>query len=410
MDAHFLSSRIRRLPWHCSAWLLVGMACAAAAQSDARPTLAQALDAAWAFSVSARSSGNRLAELDARQRATESLLASPASITLRQRSDQANSNLGFRESEAELALPLWNPGVRSATRQQVLAERNALTLLQASDKLKLAGELRELVANAAQAVLERDLAARKQEEARTLALDVQRRVNAGDSARIDALQAVAAERLSAVQAAQAEVALSQIQNQWRALTGLVQIAQPEESAGSPQPDHPATAAHQAGVQTAQAKLALTEADRRDPLELGLGITRERDRRGESAQNSLQLSLRIPLGGDNRNAPRLAAARAELDAAQAELDAAVRQVQSGIASAQAALESARRAQALAAERAALSSQAQALIAKSYRLGESDLPTRLRLEADKFDADLALARATADTNRAVARLNQAYGLLP
>ncbi|MFM9880034.1 MAG: TolC family protein, partial [Burkholderiaceae bacterium] len=82
----------------------------------------------------------------------------------------------------------------------------------------------------------------------------------------------------------------------------------------------------------------------------------------------------------------------------------------IGAALAATENARSALALANERAALSSQAHALIAKSYRLGESDLPTRLRFEADKFDADLALARAIADAQRAVSRLNQAYGLLP
>jgi len=56
------------------------------------------------------------------------------------------------------------------------------------------------------------------------------------------------------------------------------------------------------------------------------------------------------------------------------------------------------------------EAQALIAKSYQLGESDLPARLRADNERFDADLALARARSDVQRAIARLNQSLGLLP
>lgn len=49
-------------------------------------------------------------------------------------------------------------------------------------------------------------------------------------------------------------------------------------------------------------------------------------------------------------------------------------------------------------------------KSYRLGESDLPTRLRAETERFEAELAHARAQIETRRAISKLNQAHGLLP
>ena len=54
--------------------------------------------------------------------------------------------------------------------------------------------------------------------------------------------------------------------------------------------------------------------------------------------------------------------------------------------------------------------QTLVAKAYRLGESDLPTRLRADSEKFEADLSLARARVGLQRAVSQLNQALGLLP
>ena len=54
--------------------------------------------------------------------------------------------------------------------------------------------------------------------------------------------------------------------------------------------------------------------------------------------------------------------------------------------------------------------QALVAKSYQLGESDLPTRMRADNEKLDADLSLARARIELQRAISQLNQSFGTLP
>jgi cobalt-zinc-cadmium efflux system outer membrane protein len=179
---------------------------------------------------------------------------------------------------------------------------------------------------------------------------------------------------------------------------------------TPDGEHPAVQAAQAQLASAQAKLVLAQTDQRDPMELGLGITQERSAFGVGADTTLRFALRIPLGGEHRNGPRVAAARADLDVAQAEADAATRQVQADTAIASLALATARRSEALAAVRARLSGEVHALITRSYQLGEGDLPTRLRAENDKFDADLSVARARIDVQRAASQLNQALGLLP
>ena len=95
---------------------------------------------------------------------------------------------------------------------------------------------------------------------------------------------------------------------------------------------------------------------------------------------------------------------------ADKDAAARQIEAEVQSANLALEAAQKALTLASERASLSNEAQGLIAKSFQLGESDLPARLRAESERFEAELALARARVEQQRAVSRLNQAQGLLP
>ena len=146
------------------------------------------------------------------------------------------------------------------------------------------------------------------------------------------------------------------------------------------------------------------------MSVGVGVGRERANFAGANETKLRIALRIPLGGDNRNAPRQAAARAELDTAQADLDAAQRQLPAEIAAANFDLRAARAAQTAARERVRLSTEVQTLITKSWQLGDSDLPTRLRADNEQFEASLSVARATIDVQRAIANLNQAHGILP
>ena len=387
----------------------VCMAFSGAVGAQTNPSLRQAVDAAWALSPQARALQSRQAELDARDRAASSLISGPPSVTLSHRTDRVGSNGGRREYEVEVAAPLWAPGVRGATADQARADRTALERQLMLARSKVAAEVRELAAQFTLAQIEQQVATRKLEEARTLAADIERRVKAGDAARVDLLLAQSTVNQAAATLAQADSALNRVQGQWRPLTGMNSFATLDELVGVQQ-EHPALAAGDAQLRAAQAKFALTEADRLDPMEVGVGMTRERSAFGAASETSLRLSLRVPFGSDNRNAPKLAAARAEVDAAQAELDAAQRQVDAERQATQNELDTARRTEAFAAERARLSSEAQTLIAKAYRLGESDLPTRLRADNERFDAELAHAKARVETRHAIAKLNQALGILP
>lgn len=391
-----------------------GAAEPAAELSATSPSLAVAVEAAWRLGAGSRSLASRQAELDARQQAARSWLSGPPSLNLSQRTDRLTTNQGLREYEAGVSMPLWSPGTRAATSAQVDAERAALSTEPQAGQLKLAGELRELAASAALARLEQGLAQRKEQEATALLQDTQRRVKSGESPRIDALQADAALRLAAVQRVQASTALAQLQSQWRALTGLATVSLPDESwnaaTTSSLENHPLLASAAASVRAAQARLKLAEADTRDSPEVSVGVIRDRSLRSDPALNSVRIGVRIPFGGVNRSAPRIAAAAAELDTAQAEFDAIERRLSAELITSRDAVASARVAERLATERAAFSAEAQTLVAKAYRLGESDLPTRLRTDNEGFEAELALARARTETQRAVARLHQSSGLLP
>jgi cobalt-zinc-cadmium efflux system outer membrane protein len=393
-------------PWMA---FVVGICWVGSSLAQNAPTLREASDAAWTLSPQVRALQHREAELDARRRAASSFLSGPPSISLSQRTDRVGRNGGMRESEAEIAAPLWSPGVRGATAAQVEAERVLLDREQAAARARVAGEVRDIAAQVALADVERELAGRKLAEARALAGDVERRVRAGDAARVDLLQAHGVVQQASVAHAQASAALARLQAQWRAVTGLAAVAHLDEVPRTAQ-EHPLLTAGQAQIRAAESRLNLVVADRRDPVELGVGFSRERASVGAPNETSMRLSVRVPLGSYGRNAPRVAAARAELASAEAQAEAAQRSVASEHTAAASELDAARLAEAAAGERARLADDARALIARSYQLGETDLPARLRAETEHSEAQLAHARAQVETRRAISKLNQALGVLP
>ena len=404
-----------------AAGALVALLCAGNTLAQPVPTLREALDAAWALAASQRALPQRINELDARVRATDAWAAGPPTLLLAHRTDMLTGNSGLRELEAEVAVPLWNTRTRSASRSQIDADRALLERQLAAARLKIAGELRDLASQAALARAEQALATRKLAEAGTLAQDVERRVRAGDVARVDSLQAQSVVQQANVSLVQAQAAISRVQSQWQALTGLATVADPASDSAPPngsltitleamKTDHPTVTAAAAQTQAARSRLQLAEANRRDPMELSVGSTVSQGVFGASSETSLRIALKIPLGGDIRNGARIAAARAELDVAEAEGDAVTRHVNADVATARADVLAARANEEALQARAKFSAEVQALFAKSYRLGESDLPTRLRAENERFEADLALGRARVESQRALSRLQQSLGQLP
>ena len=71
----------------------------------------------------------------------------------------------------------------------------------------------------------------------------------------------------------------------------------------------------------------------------------------------------------------------------------------------------RSQVSAAERrAVLARETRGFFKKSFAAGETDLPTRLRIELEAFEAERQLARARVDEASAISQLRQSLGLLP
>jgi cobalt-zinc-cadmium efflux system outer membrane protein len=379
----------------------------------AEGTLRDAVERAWGRQPTARAQPARSEEFAAKREAAEAPFPEPPSLSVSNRDDRFHQDEGAREMEAAIALPLWLPGEKARQTSIVNAERDQYDTGLTAAKLKIAGEVRDAYWQVRLAENELALARRKAQEAAALAADVERRVKAGDLARVDLNQAQAAERLARATVAEAEVKAFRARQAFDVLTGMSALPSDEEMsapAGASLDDHPLLAPAQRAVVTTQAKLRQATQSLRNNPELELGIRRERGLSDEPYAHSFQMRLRLPFATDARNKPRIAAANAEIIEAQAAYGIERAKVTAEIEAARRELEQARTVVQLTEARFTLAADTQRLLAKAFALGELDLIARLRAENERFEAELNFTRARLEATRAISRLNQALGVLP
>lgn len=376
-------------------------------------TLRDAVERAWARQPAYQAQPARAEEFAAKRDAAQALFPEPPSLSVGNRNDRLNRNEGVREWEAEIALPLWLPGEQGRQAAIVSAERDQYGTALAAAKLKVAGDVRDAYWQVRLTENELALARRKVEEAGVLAADVERRVKAGDLARVELNQAQAAERLARAALAEAEIKTFRARQGFNVLTGLSTLPSGAETSPAQATlldDHPLLAPLQRAVATNQAKLNQATQNLRNNPELELGVRRERNTFDDAYANSLQLRFRLPFATDARNRPRIAAANAELIEAQAAFGLERAKVAAEVEAARWEHEQARVVVQLTETRFTLATDTQRLLARAFALGELDLVSRLRAENERFESELNFTRTTLEAARAVARLNQALGVLP
>ncbi len=286
-------------------------------------------------------------------------------------------------------------------------------------QLRLAAAVRDAWWQWQRARIDADSAREQLGNARRIAEDVGRRLKAGDLARADQHQADGAVASAESVFAQAEADLAVAGQHLRALAGGAAIAaDAKDGAEEPLPDAISNApeAH-ATLQELTDRAALAEhtaalvaIQSRAHPELTLATTRDRGASGEAAQRTVTLGVRIPLGGGPRHAVRSAQASAEATEAQAQRVLERERLDAERAAARARVQASRTKLDAAKRRAGLAAESRGFFDKSFRLGQTDLPTRLRIEAEAADAERQAARARIELAAAISGWRQALGLLP
>lgn len=362
----------------------------------------------------------------AHRQAANSWTAEPASLELSIRSDRLSQNQGSREDAAGLAFPLWLPGERARTGALADAEVRASASRVLAAQLRTAASVRETYWQWQRARGEQVLALARLGNAQQLALDVAKRVKAGDLARADQHQADGAVATAELGLAEAASTLASAAQQLRSLTGTppgpsAVAAQGAGALTEPVPElgadgaaldtrHPALVELLDRADVARRAAELVRVQTRPNPELSLATARDRGLAGEPYQQSITLGLRIPFGSDSRNRAKLASAQADTIEAEGQLGLERERLLSELDAARVRLESARAQLTAADKRSQLARESRSFFQKSYQVGETDLPTRLRIELEATEAERQATRTRIDLAAAVSSLRQALGLLP
>lgn len=404
-----------RLFIHFVLWL-VGFSAAFQSGAQAPPatalTLRQAIDAAWERSPDNPAAAGRLRRAEAdREVAAAPWAASPA-LELATRQGRAQPDGTSREHEVGVSWPLWLPGQRTAREAAASAEVLAAGQALRAARLKVATDVRE----AQVALLEQEAEIREAESQQrallSLADDVDRRVAAGDLARVDAM-AARAELLAVTNTLrQSRQRLREAQLRWAALTGLPSAPppQPWQAPTGSGDEHPELALAVSNLAAARSRLAAVERSGREPPELGVRVRRETAPFGAGSENSVGVSLRVPFATESRNQPLLAAALADVEQAQVQEQRVRERLALDIEGARAAVTAADEQLDVERTRATLLRERATLLERSFRAGETSLPETLRALALATQAEAAVQRQQAAQFRAQARLDQILGRMP
>jgi len=374
------------------------------------------LEAAWAKQPEQQAAALRRDAAEAALRASQRWTPEAPALEVNVRTDRFNRNEGAREYHATLAVPLWLAGERSRLQSAAQADAAVVDARLELTRWKLTEQVRAAYWEHARASLEANLAQGRLRHARQLADDVAMRLKAGDLARADGHQAEGALASAEATFAQTQAAVSRASRRWQALTG---IPVPQDGAAQAEAkptnlslaaSHPELSELGAKAAAALRQQALASAQTRSNPELTLGAARERGTFGERYGQSVMVGVRVPLGTSSGSQARIAAAEAEQLEAEAAFKLARQRLEADIAAAQDDVQAFQASLDAADRRAQLAREARGFFEKSFRLGETDLPARLRAELEAFEAERQAARARIELWAAISALRQAFGVLP
>ncbi len=400
-------------------------------------TLKNLFEDTWSRQPEAKAYTTRLESLQARQKVSQSLVARPPTLELGGKGEKSqNGGLaagGAGEFIAGLSIPIWLWGERSGSMAFADAESAKLIKQHASAQLKISAQLRVLFWEFELAKLEYSLAVSRHSNANSLFKDVQTRHKAGDLSRADLYQSESALANAEGNKAEAKANLILAVQNLKVLTGkptnvdIFLTSQAHENAATLSrlserlPKLPSTFADLdtthpviqdliAQVEVARTATELARAQTRQNPELQIYGTSGRPEIGVPIQQTIMLGIKIPFGSDARTQAQTLTNKANQIEAEERLIYEKNRLLSELDGAKARIETAGIRRDAAIRRAKLANETRRFFEKSFKFGETDLPTRLRIEQEATDASKQAAQAEVAYLAAISSLRQALGLIP
>lgn len=374
------------------------------------------LEASWQRSAEAQALAARSSILQAKRADAQRWLPSTPELSVSHRTDQWHRDEGAREWEVELEAPLWRNGQRKAQRELAAAEAGVLEQQARLLQWELAGELREQVWQLAEREALLKAAQARVSTVEALQSDVERRVAAGELAQADALVAQSETFAARNARDEAELAFREAQQKLLLLSGQQELPSPllEKPRDLTEPgqalqEHPR---FQLAQQTRAQSIADVSVARQSqaPVSAGLLWAQNREALDDSERQTVGVKVTLPLGADSRQRGAIAAAEYERASAEAQTEKTRRELLQEIELAKWVLENSRRQREQAERQYAAAEQSLRLSRRAFDAGEMDLSSLLRLQQSTLEALEQRELKRIASEQAVAKFNQAVGVLP
>lgn len=333
---------------------------------------------------------------------------------MRYQDDLPGDDIGSREIETELELPLWNWGQRSAG--QAVAEQAYLAANKQSSmiKLKVAGLVRN-------ALWDMQLESLRYQQAKvTLSISekllskIKRRVELGDLPRADLLLAQTDQLQKRSLLIQAEAEMMHVRKSYMSLTQLSEIPadfkEQQSSLLEINQDHPSLAALNAAVQRKQAEVDWVKSAGSGQNSFILGGKNEKDDKNGDDIESMSVEVSIPFGGSAHLAPEIAAANLKLTEVLAQRAHLFRQLEKQYHEARHALEVIRAELTIADELKQIAQEHLKITNLSFSAGEINLMDLLKIQARTNNAIAHANEHEIMLQKNIALYNQSVGVLP
>ncbi|MEE4302667.1 MAG: TolC family protein [Wenzhouxiangella sp.] len=378
------------------------------------PTLSEAVDAALEQNRSDALVEVRMREAESLDRRSSSWLADDPSFEMQYIGDQVDRDIGFREWEAALNLPLPLPGQRAARVAVADAASLEAGRFRAFRRWEAAGLVRAAAWAVRLAQVDEAESRRALERSAGLEEQIRRRYEAGELPNSDLL--LARQQTAQLRAGlrDAEQTLETARADYRRTVGLAELPVGLEeqpvAEGTVAPDHPQLAYLAAQLGRYRADGERVRSERRENWTLSVVGRRDRSDFGADYGDSLGLALSVPFGLGSHSRYKAAEADRQTVAADVALHQARRALELDLEQSRTRLDKLSQSIESAIESNDLAQRFLAMQERAFELGEIDLLDLIRARERALAASSMLERRRAERMREIARFNQAAGVIP
>ncbi len=383
-------------------------------QIDKTLTLAQLVDLTLEKYPDRLLSAALTQEANALQQRGDSWLAGAPNISMRYQDDLPGDDIGSREMEYELELPLWNWGQRSAGQSVAEQAHNSAEKQLAAIKLDVAGRVRN-------ALWKMELESIRYEQAKSifdiskkLSNKIKRRVELGDLPRSDLLLAKSnhLEKLSLL--TQVEAELMHARKSYISLTQMTIIpADYKEKMSSIleiSEHHPKLSVLNAVIQRKQAELKWVKSAGSGQSSFIIGGKSEKAGKNDDDIESMSVTFSMPFGGSAHLAPDIATSNLKLTEALTARARLFRALEKDHHEAKHALQVTRAELKIANELKQIAQAHLKMTQLSFSAGEINLLDLLKIQARAYNAIRHAKEREVMLQKNIAMYNQAVGELP